>query len=176
MSLSDVKRRANKKLLLALESAKSAEHNSGVSNETPINGKRLKAARKNAGLRQHQLAARVGTTQGQISAIEGGRRGTSVEVLTKIASVLGVGIGWLCGGTDPDHSSPGRLSAESILEDQESPPGLVAFAGDRTLVASLDVQADEWGALRGLVPPGSLTKQGYLMVLLAIRANLEEQS
>jgi hypothetical protein len=37
----------------------------------------------------------------------------------------------------------------------------------------LDVQADEWGALRALIPPGNLTKQGYLMVLLAIRANLD---
>ena len=145
-----------------------------VTVETPINGARLKAARKNAGLRQHQLAARVGTTQGHISSIEVGRRGASIEMLTQIANVLQVTIGWLCGGANPNLVSTGPISAESILDDTASPPGLVAFAGDQKLVASLAVQSDEWRTLRALLPGGRLTKQGYLMVLLAIRANLDD--
>lgn len=144
-----------------------------MSNETPLNGRRLKTARKNAGLRQHELAARVGTTQGQISAIERGSRGASLELLTSIAKVLGVGIGWLCGREEQEAARPGQRSAESILEDQGAPAGLVAFAGDLKLVASLEVQPEEWAALRGLTPPAPLTKQGYVMVLLAMRANIE---
>jgi hypothetical protein len=84
-----------------------------------------------------------------------------------------VSISWLCGQDEQDGASPGHRSAESILEDQRSPAGLVAFAGDLKLVASLEVQPEEWAALRELTPPAPLTKQGYLMVLLAMRANFE---
>lgn len=144
-----------------------------MTSETPLNGKRLKAARRNAGLRQQQLATRVDTTQGQISALERGSRGASLELLASIAKELDVGIGWLCGREDPEGASPGKRSAESVLEDHESAVGLVALAGDLKLVASLEVQPEEWAALRGLRPPAPLSKQGYLMVLLAMRANLE---
>ena len=139
-----------------------------------LNGARLKAARKAAGLRQQQLAALLGTTQAHVSALERESRAPSIELLKGLATTLGVSVHWLCGEQDPTLTDPSPMTPDHILSDAEAPPGLLALAADTALVASLGVTPAEWGCLRALQPTGPLSKQGYLMVLLAIRANIDK--
>lgn len=138
-----------------------------------LRGARLKAARQAAGLRQHQLAALLDTTQGHLSALERETRAPSVEMLKSLANAVGVSVHWLCGDEDPAMSAPSPMTPDHILSDPTAAPGLLALAADAPLVASLDVQPEEWGYLQSMRPPGRMTKQGYLMVLLATRANIE---
>jgi len=49
----------------------------------------LKAAREAAGLKQYQLAAKLGITAPVLSEIETGRRGLSDELKAQIAGILG---------------------------------------------------------------------------------------
>lgn len=50
----------------------------------------IKTARERAGLTQSELASMIGVTQGEVSRIEGGRRGISVYRLKSIAMALGM--------------------------------------------------------------------------------------
>jgi transcriptional regulator with XRE-family HTH domain len=50
----------------------------------------LRAERKKRGISQKELAARIGTSQGRISAIEKGKPGTSAEMVGNLADGLGV--------------------------------------------------------------------------------------
>ncbi len=51
-------------------------------------GKKIKTARKAAGLTQGQLAVKVQTTKSVISEYENGNRNPSFEVLSKLATAL----------------------------------------------------------------------------------------
>ena len=53
-------------------------------------GTNIKIYRSACGLSQSKLAEQAGTATNYISAIEGGRRFPSVEILEKIAFVLGI--------------------------------------------------------------------------------------
>lgn len=52
-------------------------------------GAELAKARKNAGLSQNELAARVGINQGALSRLENGKGNPTVELLVDVASALG---------------------------------------------------------------------------------------
>ena len=60
-------------------------------------GKRLKKARKYAGMTQVELADAVDTKQGAISDLESGRNNSSTK-LVQMALVLGVSVEWLSTG------------------------------------------------------------------------------
>ena len=53
-------------------------------------GKRIVAERKRQGLRQTQLARRMGISQGSLSEIEAGKRNMKVTTIAAIALALGV--------------------------------------------------------------------------------------
>ena len=53
-------------------------------------GQTLRAARRQAGLSQEQLAIRAGTTQAAISRIETGKEAVTAERLTQLAAGLGL--------------------------------------------------------------------------------------
>lgn len=53
-------------------------------------GKRIQKARKQIGITQEKLAEKVGVSTTYIGFIEQGRYAPSIEVLNKIANVLGV--------------------------------------------------------------------------------------
>jgi transcriptional regulator with XRE-family HTH domain len=135
-----------------------------------LDGTRLRAARRTAGLSQADLAKRVGVEQPHISSMENGVRSPSVEVLRMLAAALGVSVHWLCGEDIAHAALPPEARPEALIEDPGASAGLIALAGDARLIQSLAIGADEWGTLRSLTCP-TLTKEGYVAVLLAIRGH-----
>jgi len=61
-----------------------------MTNLRQLLGTNIKIYRNACGLSQSKLAEQAGTATNYISAIEGGRRFPSVEILEKIAFVLGI--------------------------------------------------------------------------------------
>ena len=60
-------------------------------------GPRIAKIREDAGLTQSALARAVGTSQSAVSAIEGGERNPSYDMLRQIAEALGVSAAYLVG-------------------------------------------------------------------------------
>ncbi|MFD7884111.1 helix-turn-helix domain-containing protein [Streptomyces bauhiniae] len=58
-------------------------------------GDRLRAARREAGLTQNQLAERAGLDRAQISEIERGYRDARLSTLMRIEGALGSCLSWL---------------------------------------------------------------------------------
>lgn len=133
----------------------------------------LRAARRAKGLTQAQLAERVGVDPSHISRLESGHeKGVSMAVVQAIARELGVTVSYLFGETvqeaaktyGPEHP------ASDILADYSAPLGLREFASDMALVNALNVTPEEWRALRSLDLPGQPSKDGYVQLLITIRA------
>lgn len=129
---------------------------------------RIRSARKAKGWSQAELAKRVGTDQAHISRIENSEAGASVDILTRIARELDVTISQLIGDNTPEYGS--EHPATRILQDDDAPEGLRAFAQDAELVKALDVLSPEWDALASVKLPGEVTKDGYVQLLITIRA------
>lgn len=93
-------------------------------------GKRIRAARRAAGLTGEQLAARVGVGQSMVSKIENGKTGTSSDVLQRVAGTLGVSVLHLVGRGGPQMISvlvpAERLEQYETLSEDEWPD---AFRG-----------------------------------------------
>ena len=60
-------------------------------------GERVRQAREDKGLQQHELAKRIGASKGYMCQVETGAKVPSVPVLLNIANQLGVSIDWLFG-------------------------------------------------------------------------------
>jgi hypothetical protein len=60
--------------------------------------------------------------------------------------------------------------ARAILADQNAPHGLRTLAGDKALADALNITPEEWKALRSIKLPESVTKDGYVQLLITIRA------
>jgi transcriptional regulator with XRE-family HTH domain len=60
--------------------------------ETPVPGHLIEAARRQAGLTQQELAARVGTSQPAIARLESGAINPTIETLTRCAEALGLSL------------------------------------------------------------------------------------
>jgi transcriptional regulator with XRE-family HTH domain len=136
-----------------------------------LNGARLKQARQAAGLNQTELAHRCGVVQSHISGMERGVRAPSIEMLDALSQALGVSAHWLMGGEGDDTLAITELSREHLLADRKTPVGLASLAGDALLCERLHIRSGEWRALRALQPPNGLTREGYLVVLLALRGH-----
>jgi len=63
------------------------------------------------------------------------------------------------------------MRPEVLLQDPDTPPGLVALAADARLIESLGIVGVEWMILRSLRCPASRSKEGYLAVLLVVRGH-----
>lgn len=64
------------------------------SRAVPLDGSKIRELRKLLGLSQAEMAKKIGITQAQLSRLESGWT-TSYQTAEKIASVLGVEVGWL---------------------------------------------------------------------------------
>jgi transcriptional regulator with XRE-family HTH domain len=132
----------------------------------------LKDLRERKGLTQSGLGKLVGLDQTHISRLESGTKGVSNEKLRAIAEALGVTVSDLLGDAlnivkreyEPKHP------ARAILADQNAPHGLRTLAGDKALADALSITPDEWKALRSIKLPESVTKDGYVQLLITIRA------
>jgi transcriptional regulator with XRE-family HTH domain len=136
-----------------------------------LNGARLKQARKAAGLSQRELAHRCGVVQSHISGMERGVRAPSIEMLETLTQALGVSAHWLMGGASDETLTSTEINREHILADRKTSFGLASLAGDEFLCERLNIRSIEWRALHSLQPPNGLTKEGYLVVLLALRGH-----
>lgn len=140
-------------------------------NVVVLSGARLKQARLAAGMNQSALARRCGVVQSHISGMERGVRAPSIEMLDALAQALGVSAHWLMGGECDDTLAVTEISREHILADRKTSVGLASLAGDEFLCERLHIRSIEWRALCSLQPPNGLTREGYLMVLLALRGH-----
>ncbi len=132
----------------------------------------LKELREKKGLTQSGLGKLVGLDQTHISRLEKGTKGVSNEKLLAIAEALGVTVSDLLG----DAANIARREYETghparrIIADSKSPRGLRDLAGDKSLADALHITPEEWKALRSIELPASVTKDGYVQLLITIRA------
>lgn len=80
-------------------------------------GQRIKEARKEAGLTQAELCAKVGMNQSTLSELERGDS-RSTSFVASLAAALRVSPLWLETGRGPKHSTPGdQPQSPSDLDD-----------------------------------------------------------
>jgi transcriptional regulator with XRE-family HTH domain len=84
----------------------------------------IRMARRQAGLTQTELAARVGTSQAAVSAYESGRRSPSVDTLVRILAATGLELRMHLA--PPDSHASSLSAAEALL-----PPEQLAGQRDR---------------------------------------------
>ena len=91
-------------------------------------GTRIRIARESQGWTQDQLADAVGVSRSAVAQWETGRAGQVTTNLTRVASVLGVGVEYLMYGRDPraagqaysgDELAMLRLYRECSPEDRQ---------------------------------------------------------
>jgi transcriptional regulator with XRE-family HTH domain len=78
-------------------------------------GARIKDARRRQGWTQDDLAVAVGVTRSAVAQWETGRAGQLTPNLTRIATVLGVGVEFLMFGEDKRGSAPTKSSDELAM-------------------------------------------------------------
>jgi HTH-type transcriptional regulator/antitoxin HipB len=75
-------------------------------------GLRVRAARHAAGMQQHELAERIGTSRGTVANLEAGRQDVTISTITKIAAALRVDASHLLGdGPTPARTDKARGAA-----------------------------------------------------------------
>lgn len=131
---------------------------------------RLREARLREGWTQEELGRRSGLSQRVISAMEGGYRTGRFSSWHAVAKALNVSVAWL---TETD-AAPGAADCgrETVLADDDAPPGLRDLAADEAMCESLRITPEEWRALRSLEAPGLLSREAYVSVLFAMRSGL----
>jgi transcriptional regulator with XRE-family HTH domain len=133
---------------------------------------RLKAARKARRYTQRQLASLVDMDQGHISRLENGGKGVSMDHLQALARELGVTISHLLGEDVREES--GEYAATgvraTILSDPDSPRGLRNLASNPELINTLRITDGEWTALNSIRLPADVSMEGYLQLLITVRA------
>ncbi|WP_456378869.1 helix-turn-helix domain-containing protein [Thiolapillus sp.] len=139
-----------------------------MSNTHNIGGK-IRAARRAAGVSQEELAQILGITQSAISRMEKNDYEASATQLIKIANVLGVSVTSLMPGISEDGNRYDNLSTSAIQSDYNAPPGLRAFASDRSLLKAMSVTTEELDLLHAM-PLKGISKDGYVQLLITIRA------
>jgi transcriptional regulator with XRE-family HTH domain len=78
----------------------------------------LRRARIRAGLTQHALAARAGTSQATVSAYESGRKRPSIETLDRLLAATGAGLAVVDRGRPRGEPGPEELArADRSLQD-----------------------------------------------------------
>src|SRR4051812_27172706 len=88
-------------------------------------GQRIKNRRLELGLKQEQLAQKVGISNGFLSDVENGKRGISAETLLDIGRVLGLSLDFLMKG------EPNEIAA--VSSEVEIPRPLAEFAANASL-------------------------------------------
>jgi len=137
-------------------------------------GAKIRAAREAKRLNQRELAERTGIDQSILSRIENGDREPSKEVAKVLARVLAPYITaeeMLDLKVEEPAAEYGKKHpARQILADYDAPAGLRALAGDKDLVQALRIAEDEWRTLRSIDLPEGVTKEGYVQLLITVRA------
>jgi transcriptional regulator with XRE-family HTH domain len=85
-------------------------------------GRAIKLIRTSSGLKQKDIAAKLGVTSNYISLVESGNREPSVSLLKKLATILGVPVGlfFLWDGDDPASSKTNIDQLRDLLAQLEA--------------------------------------------------------
>lgn len=138
-------------------------------------GPRLRAFRNAKGLSQGELSKATGIDQAYISRMENGAVEGSTTQLAALARALSVTVSDILGDKiaepGPDYRPPQGLDPRAaILSNYEAPPGLRDLATDQALIDALKITADEWARLAAVPLPKDVSKQGYMQLLVTLRA------
>lgn len=133
-------------------------------------GKRLKSAREAAGLNQVECAKAAGISQPYLAQIEAGSKAPKTEVLQKLAATVQVSLAWLLDHVSEQREGYVGDARLATLNDDLAAPGLRHLAEDEPMCHVLEISDEEWGALRSLVLSNPPDKNGYLLILYAVRA------
>jgi transcriptional regulator with XRE-family HTH domain len=134
---------------------------------------RLRARRKALGLTQRRLAELAGTDQSHISRLEQGRKGATTAMLHRIAQALSLSLSELLGDwvqEDVDEEYAPGHPVRDVLDDPEAPAGLRSLALDGKLCEALRINSEEWRLLRSIALPSTVGKEGYVQLLITVRA------
>jgi len=77
-------------------------------------GRRIREARKLAGLSQGQLATQLGLHRPSVSEIEAGNRNVTAGELKKIAELCEVTVSWLLGEATDERDDQLKLAAREL--------------------------------------------------------------
>ena len=133
----------------------------------------IRRARERHQWSQAELAKRVGIAQSHISRLERGEKGVSAENLSVIARTLDTALDELMGlleGPPSTQRDTNYDPRQSIIMDHRSPPDLAALAADTAVTESLGITPAEWLQLATVNLPRTVTKEGYLQLLITLRA------
>ncbi len=137
-------------------------------------GNKLRSARKAKHLSQIELARLVDTDPSHISRIEKGERTPTLELAKALALALAPHLSaeeLLDLGVREARPGYGADDAlRRILTDYTAPQGLRELASDHDLIAALRITADEWRALTTCALPANVSKEGYVQLLVTLRA------
>ena len=141
-------------------------------------GKRIRTLRRAKNITQKELANATGIDQSYISKLERGEVTGTPENLLRIARALGVIVSDLLGDAVREPGGEYQLSPDpraAILADYQAPEGLRDLAQDKALIEALRITPEEWRALASLKPPTTLSKDGYVQVLFALRSGGKDE-
>ena len=77
-------------------------------------GKRLKVARKQAGLSQGQVATLLGLHRPSVSELEAGRRAVTAEELARLTEIYDVSVDWVLSRSTRGESPEVELAAREL--------------------------------------------------------------
>lgn len=133
-------------------------------------GMRVKSAREAAGLNQTECAKKAGISQAYLAQIEAGKRVGTAGVLQSLAAATDSSVAWLM---DKKVSEEGEAYTGdqrlAVLNDQLAAPGLRALAEDEPMCHALEISGEEWETLRSISMSAPPDKDGYLLLLYAVR-------
>lgn len=78
-------------------------------------GKRLRLFRLDNHISQEEIAATLGVSQGNLSAIETGRTALTTDNAKKIANRYFINLNWLIGGVGPQVRQEASMLAEPVV-------------------------------------------------------------
>jgi len=149
---------------------------------TVLDTARLRAARERAGLNQTEVSTRLNMAKGVCGEWERGVKLPSLEKFAALCRLLDVSADQLLGLDTPPAATgapargtaaarhPGVDSPDAVLSDERFPEGLRALADSRSHQAALRITPAEWATLASLDLAGGLTREGYVGLLVLLRA------
>ncbi|MES9947192.1 MAG: helix-turn-helix transcriptional regulator [Candidatus Thiodiazotropha sp.] len=133
---------------------------------------RLKAARKAKRYTQRELATLVDMDQGHISRLENGGKGVSIEHIQALARELDVTVSHLLGEDIKEDTAIYDATGQraKILSNYNASQGLRDLASNVDLISTLKVSDEEWKTLNSIKLPNGISMDGYVQLLITIRA------
>lgn len=132
-------------------------------------GNRVKSARNALGLTQAEFATLVGISQPYLGQIEAGDKVPSATVLQRMAKVANTSVAWLLDSVGDPASGYAADQRLAVISDPLAAPGLRALAEDEPMCHVLEITNAEWGTLRSVKLSLQPDKEGYLLLLQAVR-------